>query len=55
MKNILKVMILFLAVAIGIGIYFLNSALIVGSGYASKYLCSQVFLADRNPDLVFQE
>ncbi len=47
-------MILFFAVAIGIGIYFLNSALIVGSGYSSKYLCSQVFLADRNPDLVFK-
>jgi len=49
MKKILKVMILFFAVVIGTGVYFLNSARIIGSGYSAKYLCSQVFLAATNP------
>jgi hypothetical protein len=39
--------------SIGFGIYFLNDALVIGTGYSAKYICSQVFLADRNPDLVF--
>ncbi len=39
--------------SIGFGIYFLNGALVIGTGYSAKYICSQVFLADRNPDLVF--
>ncbi len=55
MKKILKVILLFMAVAIGAGLYFLNSALITGSGYSSKYLCSQVFLADRDPDQLFKK
>ena len=38
---------------IGSGVYFLNGALVIGTGYSAKYICSQVFLADRNPDLVF--
>ncbi len=54
MKKFLMAVSLVMAVVIGVGIFFLNSALIVGSGYSSKYLCSQVFLADRNPDLVFK-
>jgi len=43
MKRILKVMIVFLAVVVSIGMYFLNSALIVGSGYSSKYLYVEEF------------
>ncbi len=39
---------------IGFGVYFLNDALVIGTGYSAKYICSQVFLADRNPDLVFE-
>lgn len=54
MKKVLMVVLLVMAVVIGVGISFLNSALILGSGYSSKYLCSQVFMADRNPDLVFK-
>lgn len=54
MKKGLVVVLLVMAVVIGVGIFFLNSALIIGSGYSSKYLCSQVFMADRNPDLVFK-
>jgi len=43
-----------LILTIGVGIYLLNSILIVGTGYSSKYLCSQVFMADRDPDVVFE-
>ncbi|MDA3915955.1 MAG: hypothetical protein PF690_03175 [Deltaproteobacteria bacterium] len=28
--------------------------MVIGTGYSAKYICSQVFLADRNPDLVFE-
>lgn len=54
MKKFLKLTLFVAAAAIGLGIFFLNSALIIGSGYSSKYLCSQVFLANRDPDVVFK-
>ncbi len=38
-----------------LGGYFLNKALPIGTGYSAKYVCSQVFLAGRNPDQVFQK
>lgn len=37
----------------GLGIYFLDQALPIGTGYTAKYVCSQVFLAGRNPEEVF--
>lgn len=37
------------------GIYFLNGALPIGTGYSAKYLCSQVFLAGREPGQVFED
>lgn len=39
---------------IGISVFFLDGALPIGTGYSAKYLCSQVFMADRNPELVFE-
>jgi len=41
--------------SIGFGVYFLNGALPIGTGYSAKYICSQVFLADRDPELVFEK
>ena len=35
-------------------IYYLDHALPIGTGYSAKYVCSQVFLAGRDPDSVFQ-
>ncbi len=44
-----------LITGIGYGIYFLDGALPIGTGYSAKYICSQVFLAGRDPDLVFDQ
>jgi len=43
-----------LVLVVGSGIYFLNEALPIGTGYSAKYVCSQVFLADRDPKVVFE-
>ena len=43
-----------LVLVVGSGIYFLNEALPIGTGYSAKYVCSQVFLADRDPKIVFE-
>jgi hypothetical protein len=45
---------LILLVALGYGIYFVDSALPIGNGYTAKYLCSQVFLAGRDDGYVFE-
>ncbi len=56
MKKIIKWFfgIVFLCL-IGFGVYFLDGALPIGTGYTAKYICSQVFLAGRNPDQVFEK
>jgi CubicO group peptidase (beta-lactamase class C family) len=54
MKKFLKISGLVLILTVCVAIYLINSILIVGTGYSSKYLCSQVFLADRDPDVVFK-
>ncbi len=36
------------------GIYFIDTALPIGNGYAAKYLCSQVYLAGRDPLNLFE-
>ncbi len=56
MKRIIKWLsgIVFLC-AMGFGVYFLNEALPIGTGYSAKYICSQVFLAGKNPDQVFEK
>ncbi len=38
----------------GYAIYFLNAAMPAGTGYSAKYVCSQVFLANRDPVIVFE-
>ena len=42
----------FLGLLIG-AVYYLNHALPIGTGYSAKYVCSQVFLAGREPEPVF--
>jgi CubicO group peptidase (beta-lactamase class C family) len=42
-------------VVIGVCLYFLNAVLPTGTGYTAKYICSQVFLAHRDPAVVFKE
>ena len=36
------------------GGYYLNDAMPIGTGHAAKYVCSKVFLADQDPDKVFE-
>jgi hypothetical protein len=48
--SILGVIIVILSVAI----FSLNSALPIGTGYTAKYLCSHVFLANRNPEKLYE-
>lgn len=55
MKTVKWLIALAFVSAIGYGIYFLNGALPIGTGYSAKYICSQVFLAGRNPAQVFNE
>jgi CubicO group peptidase (beta-lactamase class C family) len=56
MKRKLKwLIVLAIVSSIGFGVYFLNGALPIGTGYSAKYICSQVFLADRDPELVFEK
>jgi len=40
---------------IGFGAYYLDGAMPIGTGYSAKYVCSQVFLAGRDPDQVFEQ
>jgi CubicO group peptidase (beta-lactamase class C family) len=54
-KVILGIAIIFV-VLLGMGvILYLNGAMPIGSGYSSKYVCSQVFLADRDSQQVFEQ
>jgi len=54
MKKILWFLGIVLIFIIGFCIYFLNAAMPTGTGYSAKYICSQVFLADRDPVTVFE-
>ncbi len=55
MKKTIKWTALFaIIIAGGALVYFLNSALPIGTGYSAKYICSQVFLAGRDPGPVFE-
>ena len=46
---------IFLFVVVVVCIYFLNAVLPTGAGYTAKYICSQVFLAQRDPAVVFEK
>ncbi len=53
--NRIKVSILgVLIVILSVTIFSLNSALPIGTGYTAKYLCSHVFLANRNPEKLYE-
>jgi hypothetical protein len=54
MRKIIYGIALILLIALGSGIYFVNSALPIGNGYTAKYLCSQVFLSGRDDGYVFE-
>ncbi|MBS3755731.1 MAG: serine hydrolase [Desulfobacterales bacterium] len=52
--SIYAVIIVF-TIAFVCGVYYLYNALSIGTGYSAKYLCSQVFLSDRDPDYIVTE
>ncbi|MDD5170360.1 MAG: serine hydrolase, partial [Syntrophales bacterium] len=54
MKKIIYGVALTLLIILGLGIYFVHSALPIGNGYTAKYLCSQVFLCGRDDGYVFE-
>lgn len=54
MKKIAYIILALLLGGIAFGVYFLDAAMPIGNGYAAKYICSQVFLAGRDPDYVFE-
>ncbi|RNC90056.1 MAG: class C beta-lactamase-related serine hydrolase [Allomuricauda sp.] len=51
----LKRILLLLLIIIALVVYFNYSKLNIISGYSSKYMASQVFIAERQPDAVVQE
>lgn len=52
----LAVFLLIVAIGIGLWIYFIPPNLLrVGSGYAAKIVCSNVFIAGRDPDEVLEQ
>ncbi len=46
-KQILRSFLIILLVGLGYGIYFINSLLPIATGYSAKYLCSAVFVSNR--------
>ncbi len=44
-----------LLAGIGYGVYYIDTALPIGNGYAAKYLCSQTFLAGRDHDAIYND
>ncbi len=55
MKKVLYGIGFLLLVVVGVAVYFIDAAMPIGSGYSAKYICSQVFLADRDPKIVFEQ
>ncbi len=55
LKSNSKIFIFGLGILTFLGIlYFLNAALPIGAGYSAKYLCSHVFLGNRDPKEIFE-
>ena len=54
MKKIVWLLGLILIGVLSYAVYFLNAAMPTATGYTAKYICSQVFLADRDPVVVFE-
>lgn len=55
MRKIVWLLGLFLFGVVGYAVYFLNAAMPTATGYTAKYVCSQVFLAGRDPVVVYEE
>jgi len=59
MKKILKILAYILLVILILALvaagWYLYKAVPVGTGYVAKYMCTAAFVADRNPDAVFEE
>ncbi len=54
MKKVLIAIVVIFLIILGAGIYYLDGAMPIGAGYSSKYVCSQTFLANRDPNWVFE-
>lgn len=46
--------VILVAAVVAVG-WFLSNKLLIGTGHVAKTLCSNVFIAKRNPDTVFRE
>jgi len=55
MKKLLYMLAAALVCALGYGVYYIDTALPIGNGYAAKYVCSQVFIDGRDPVYVFEK
>ncbi len=51
-KRILRVLLTILVAGLAYGIYYINSLLPIVTGYSAKYLCSAVFVSNRQQDEV---
>ena len=54
MKRTLLIIAFVVLVLFCYGGYYLNDAMSIGTGHTAKYVCSKVFLADQDPDKVFE-
>ncbi len=54
MSRLKLTLISLVVVVFSVAFYFLNSAFPIGTGYTAKYICSHVFLANREPKSLFQ-
>jgi CubicO group peptidase (beta-lactamase class C family) len=54
-KKIIYGLAFVLLAALGYGVYYIDSALVIGNGYAAKYVCSQVFIDGRDATYVFEK
>ena len=59
MRRWIKVMILILfvlvIVVVAVAGWYLSKAIPIGTGYVAKYLCSNTFISQRDPEVVFEE
>ena len=55
MKKLLSILAAAVVCALGYGVYYIDTALPIGNGYAAKYVCSQVFIDGRDPVYVFEK
>ncbi len=55
MKKLVYISAVALVCALGYGVYYIDTAIPIGNGYAAKYVCSQVFIDGRDPVYVFEK